>query len=82
MLGQCRRRWASIGPALGQCLVCAGSFDKPHGRGPRVVVSTAAFHGSSLVGRWGYRAPPGNQFLIDVSRLQKYHRKRFAMLKS
>ena len=37
---------------------------------------------SSLVGRRGYRAPPGNQFLIDVSRLEKYHRKRFAMLKS
>ena len=26
--------------------------------------------------------PPGNQFLIDVSRLEKYHKKRFAMLKS
>ena len=36
----------------------------------------------SLVGRKGYRAPPGNQFLIDVSRLEKYHRKRFAMLQS
>ena len=36
----------------------------------------------SLVGRRGYRAPPGNQFLIDVSRLEKYHRKRFAMLKN
>ena len=35
----------------------------------------------SLVGRRGYRAPPGNQFLIDVSRLEKCHRKRFAMLK-
>ena len=35
----------------------------------------------SLVGRKGYRAPPGNQFLIDVSRSEKYHRKRFAMLK-
>ena len=30
----------------------------------------------------GYRAPFGNQFLIDVSRLEKYHRKRFAKLKS
>ena len=37
---------------------------------------------SSLVGRRGYRAPPGNQFLIDVSKLEKYHRKRFAMLKN
>ena len=36
----------------------------------------------SWAGRRGYRAPPGNQFLIDVSRLEKYHRKRFAMLKS
>ena len=36
----------------------------------------------SLIGRRGYRAPPRNQFLIDVSRLEKYHRKRFAMLKS
>ena len=36
----------------------------------------------SPVGRMGYRALPGNQFLIDVSRLKKYHRKRFAMLKS
>ena len=26
--------------------------------------------------------PPGNQFLIDVSRLEKYNRKRFAVLKS
>ena len=26
--------------------------------------------------------PPGNQFLINVSRFEKYHRKRFAMLKS
>ena len=39
-------------------------------------------HCISLVGRRGYRALPGNQFLIDVSRLEKYHRKRFAMLKS
>ena len=36
----------------------------------------------SWAGRRGYRAPPGNQFLIDVSRLEKYQRKRFAMLKS
>ena len=36
----------------------------------------------SWAGRRGYRAPPGNQFLIDVSILEKYHRKRFAMLKS
>ena len=36
----------------------------------------------SWAGRRGYRAPPGNQFLIDFSRLEKYHRKRFAMLKS
>ena len=36
----------------------------------------------SLVGRRGYRVPPGNQFLIDVSRSEKYYRKRFAMLKS
>ena len=36
----------------------------------------------SLVERRGYRAPPGNQFLIDVSSLKKNHRKRFAMLKS
>ena len=37
---------------------------------------------NSWAGRRGYRAPPGNQFLIDVSRLEKYQRKRFAMLKS
>ena len=37
---------------------------------------------SSWAGRRRYRAPPGNQFLIDVSRFEKYHRKRFAMLKS
>ena len=37
---------------------------------------------TSLVGRRGYRAPPGNQFLIDVSRFEKCHKKRFAMLKS
>ena len=30
MLGQLRRRWASIGPALVQHLVFAGSVDKPH----------------------------------------------------
>ena len=36
----------------------------------------------SWAGRRGYRAPPGNQFLSDVSRFEKYHRKRFAMLKS
>ena len=36
----------------------------------------------SWAGRRGYRTPRGNQFLIDVSRFKKYHRKRFAMLKS
>ena len=36
----------------------------------------------SLAGRRGYRAPPGNQFLIDVSRFEEYHRNRFAMFKS
>ena len=36
----------------------------------------------SWAGRRGHHAPPGNQFLIDVSRLEKYHRKRFAMLKN
>ena len=30
MLGQCRRRWARIRPALGQRLVFAGSVDRPH----------------------------------------------------
>ena len=30
MLGQRRRRWATIGPALGQRLVFAGSVDSPH----------------------------------------------------
>ena len=30
MLGQRRRRLASIGPAFGQRLVFAGSVDKPH----------------------------------------------------
>ena len=30
MLGQRRRRWASIGPALGQRLGFAGSVDKQH----------------------------------------------------
>ena len=30
MLGQRRRQWASIGPALGRCLVFAGSVDRPH----------------------------------------------------
>ena len=41
-----------------------------------------AMYSNSWAGRRGYRAPPGNQFLIDVSRLEKYHRKRFAMLKN
>ena len=30
MLGQRRRRWARIGPALGQSIVFAGSVDRPH----------------------------------------------------
>ena len=30
MLGQRRRRWASLGPALVQRLVFAGGVDKPH----------------------------------------------------
>ena len=30
MLGQPRRRWARIGPALGQRLVFAGSVVRPH----------------------------------------------------
>ena len=30
MLGQLRRRWAIIGPALGQRLVFARSVNKPH----------------------------------------------------
>ena len=30
MLGLCRRRWASIGPALGQRHVFAGSVDRLH----------------------------------------------------
>ena len=30
MLGQRRRRWARIWPALGQRLVFAGRFDRPH----------------------------------------------------
>ena len=30
MLGQRRRRWARIGPALGQRLVSAGSGDRIH----------------------------------------------------
>ena len=34
----------------------------------------------SCAGGRGYRAPLGNQLLLDVSR--KYHRKRLAMLKS
>ena len=37
---------------------------------------------SSLVGRGGLRAPPGNQFLIDVFLRGKMCRKRFAMLKN
>ena len=37
---------------------------------------------SSWAGRRGYRATPGNQFLTFTSRLEKYHSKRFAMLKS
>jgi hypothetical protein len=36
----------------------------------------------SLVGRKGYHAPPGNQLLIGVSRLEKMRRKRCAMLQS
>ena len=36
----------------------------------------------SLVGRGGLRAPPGNQFLIDVVVWGKMCRKRFAMLKN
>ena len=39
MLAQCRRWWENISPALGQRRV----FDRLGG-GPRVVVSTAAFH--------------------------------------
>ena len=30
MLGQRRRQWARIRPAIGQRLVFAGSVDKPH----------------------------------------------------
>ena len=30
MLGQHRRQWARIGPALGQRLVFAGSVERPH----------------------------------------------------
>ena len=30
MLGQRRRLWARIGPALGRRLVFAGSVDRPH----------------------------------------------------
>ena len=30
MLGQRRRRWARIGPALDQRLVFAGSVERPH----------------------------------------------------
>ena len=44
--------------------------------------SSASYWLRSWAGRRGYRAPPGNQFLIYVSRLEKYHRQRFAMLKS
>ena len=47
MLDQRRRRWTNINPALGQRVVFAvgttGESDRPGG-GPRVVVSTAAFH--------------------------------------
>ena len=46
-----------------------------------MILSSTA-NGTSLVGRRGYREPPGNQFIIDVSTLEKYHRKRFAMLES
>ena len=44
MLDQRRRRWANINPTLCQCLVFAGYCLNLLGGGPRVVVSTAAFH--------------------------------------
>ena len=40
MLGHRLRRWPNIEPTLGKCIVFAGVV----GGGPRVVVSTAAFH--------------------------------------
>ena len=45
MLAHGLLRWPSIKPALVQCLVFAGAaFNSTLGGGPRVVVSTAAFH--------------------------------------
>ena len=48
MLGQRRRRWANSEQTLGQHLVFAGvsmyAIRHLWGGGPRVVVSTAAFH--------------------------------------
>ena len=50
MLVHRRRCWSNIKPALGQCLLFAGSGGQPSaiystkGGGPRVVVSTAVFH--------------------------------------
>ena len=45
MLGQRRRRWANIETALGYCSCLLGIVLFSHvGGGPRVVVSTAAFH--------------------------------------
>ena len=43
MVGQRRKRWATINPALGQCRLFPG-FALERGGGPRVLVSTAAFH--------------------------------------
>ena len=49
MLGQRRRRWLRIEPTLFSCIAFAGPLLKSRtaayrGGGPRVVVSTAAFH--------------------------------------
>ena len=38
--------------------------------------------GYNWAGRRRYRAHPGNQLIIDVSRLEKYHRIRFPLLKN
>ena len=48
----------------------------------KLVIAEMPVKTYSWARRRGYRAPPGNQFLIDVSRLEKYDGKRFAMLKN
>ena len=49
----------------------------------RVPSGSAPDAGGHIISRKkGVSCTPGNQFIIDVSRLEKFHRIRFALLKS